>query len=304
VGGYLLWRPAPSAPVVGVVRATEIRVAPEVGGQLAAIKVQKGAHVRAGDVVAELSALELTAAVGQTRAALAEAVASRNHVYAGVRDEEIAALAAEIAKAKAGLEYAELQLTRKSELARRDYDTQQALDEAQKNLASARADVEEAEANYAAAKAGPTKEQLAIADAGVEAAASGLAVLERRLDKTTLRAPADGVVTEVVAEVGEAIRAGQPVLTIEESGKQWLSFNVREDFLHSLTVGTRVDVLRQGAREATPAIITELLPLGQFATWQAERAVGDHDLNMLRLRIDLLGDRTNFEPGMTVWLSR
>ena len=304
VGGYLLWRPAPTAPVVGVVRATEIRVAPEVGGQLAAIKVQKGTHVRAGDVVAELSALELTAAVGQARAALAEAVASRNHVYAGVRDEEIAALAAEIAKAKARVEYAELQLTRKSELARRDYDTQQALDEAQKDVASARADVEEAEANYTAAKAGPTKEQLAIADAGVEAAAAALAVLERRLDKTTLQAPADGVVTEIVAEVGEAIRAGQPVLAIKESGKQWLSFNVREDFLHGLTVGTRVDVLRQGALETSPAIITELLPIAQFATWQAERAVGDHDLNMLRLRIDLVGDQTNFEPGMTVWLSR
>jgi HlyD family secretion protein len=304
VGGYLLWRPAPTAPVVGVVRATEIRVAPEVGGQLAAIKFQKGAHVRAGDVVAELLALELTAAVGQARAALAEAVASRNHVYAGVRDEEIAALAAEIAKAKARVEYAELQLTRKSELARRDYDTQQALDEAQKDVTSARADVEEAEANYTAAKAGPTKEQLAIADAGVEAAAAALAVLERRLDKTTLQAPADGVVTEIVAEVGEAIRAGQPVLAIKESGKQWLSFNVREDFLHSLTVGTRVDVLRQGALETSPAIITELFPIAQFATWQAERAVGDHDLNMLRLRIDLVGDQTNFEPGMTVWLSR
>ena len=44
------------------------------------------------------------------------------------------------------------------------------------------------------------------------------------------------------------------------------------------------------------------LPLGHFATWQAERAVGDHDLNMLRLRIELVGDRTEFEPGMTVWL--
>jgi hypothetical protein len=119
----------------------------------------------------------------------------------------------------------------------------------------------------------------------------------------TLRAPADGVVTVVVAEVREAIRAGQPVLAIQASGKQWLSFNVREDFLHGFTVGTSLEVLRQGAREATPAIITELLPLGQFATWQAERAVGDHDLNMLRLRIDLLGDRTNFEPRMTVWLS-
>jgi len=304
VGRDLLWRSAQSAPVVGVVRATEIRVAPEVGGQLATVKVQKGARVRAGDVIAELSALELTAAVGQARAALAAAVASRDHVYAGVRDEEIASLAAEIAKAKARLEYAELQLTRKSELARRDYDTQQALDQAQKDVANARADVGEAEANYAAAKAGPTKEQLAIADAGVEAATSALAVLERRLDKTILRAPADGVVTVVVAEVGEAIRAGQPVLAIEESGEQWLSFNAREDFLRGLTVGTKVDVLRQGARETTPAIVTELLPIGQFATWQAERAVGDHDLNLLRLRIDLVGDQTKFEPGMTVWVNR
>lgn len=304
VGGSLLWRSAQSTPVVGVVRATEIRVAPEVGGQLAAIKVQKGAQVRAGDVVAELSALELTAAVAQARAALAAAVASRDHVYAGIREEEIDSLAAEVSKAKARVEYKELQLTRTSELARTDYDTQQALDQAQKDLASARADVDEAEANYAAAKTGPTKDELAIADAGVEAATSALAVLERRLDKTILRAPAGGVVTEIVAEVGEAIRAGQPVVAIEESGKQWLSFNVREDLLHGLTVGTKVDVLRQGAQETTPAIVTELLPLGAFATWQAERAVGDHDLNTLRLRIDLVGDRTKFEPGMTVWVSR
>lgn len=304
VGGSLLWRSAQSTPVVGVVRATEIRVAPEVGGQLAAIKVQKGAQVRAGDVVAELSALELTAAVAQARAALAAAVASRDHVYAGIRKEEIDSLGAEVAKAKARVEYKELQLTRTSELARTNYDTQQALDQVQKDLASARADVDEAEANYAAAKTGPTKDELAIADARVEAATSALAVLERRLDKTILRAPAGGVVTEIVAEVGEAIRAGQPVLAIEENGKQWLSFNVREDLLHGLTVGTQVDVLRQGAQETTPAIVTELLPLGAFATWQAERAVGDHDLNTLRLRIDLVGDRTKFEPGMTVWVSR
>jgi multidrug efflux pump subunit AcrA (membrane-fusion protein) len=75
---------------VGVVRMTEVRVAPEVGGQLAAIKVQKGERVHAGDVVAELFALELTASVGQARAALAAASANRDNVYAGVRDEEIA----------------------------------------------------------------------------------------------------------------------------------------------------------------------------------------------------------------------
>src|SRR4051812_47492341 len=62
---YLFPHQSEVRPIIGIVRATEIRVAPEVGGTLASIKVQKGGHVRAGDVVAELSALELTAAVMQ-----------------------------------------------------------------------------------------------------------------------------------------------------------------------------------------------------------------------------------------------
>src|SRR5262249_24302504 len=138
----------------------------------------------------------------------------------------------------------------------------------------------------------------------VGAAAAALAVLERRLEKTMLRAPADGVVSVIVAEVGENIRAGQPVLTIEETGKQWLSFNVREDFLHGIRVGMTGDVGRMGTSETTPALVTELLPLWSFATWQAERAVGDHDRNTVRLRLDPQRDATSFEPGMTVWLNR
>jgi HlyD family secretion protein len=303
-GGYVLWRPGSAEPIVGVVRTTQIRVAPEVGGQLAAIEVRKGARVRAGDVVAELSALELTAAVAQARAALAATTASRDHVYAGVRAEEIAALAAEIAKAKSRLEYAQAQLTRVASLARSDIASRQTLDQAENDAAAARADVAEAEANHAAAQAGPTKEERAIADAQVKAAASALAVLERHLEKTILRAPAEGVVTVIVAEIGENVRAGQPVLAIEEAGKRWLSFNAREDLLNGLTVGARVEVTRPGVRETTPAVVTEILPLGPFATWQAERAIGDHDRNTLRLRLDPQGDQRGFDPGMTVWLSR
>jgi HlyD family secretion protein len=304
VNGYFLWRPEPAAPIVGVVRTTEVRVAPEVGGQLAAIKVQKGARVRAGDVVAELSADELTASVAQARAALAAATADRDNVYAGVRAEEIAALEAGIAKAKAKLEYAQAQLDRTAYLARSDTASQQSLDEAQNDVASARADVAEAQANYDTAHAGPTREERAIADAQVKAAAAALAVLERHLEKTILRAPADGVVSVIVAEVGENVHAGQRVLAIAETGKQWLSFNAREDLLRGLTVGTKVDVARPGGGEPIPAIVTELVPLGSFATWQAERAIGDHDRNTLRLRLDVQGNPSGFEPGMTVWLNR
>ena len=302
VASYLLWPAEPPTPVVGVVRTTEIRIAPEVGGQLATIKVKAGAHVSAGDVVAELSAIELAASVGQARAELAAAKASRDNVYAGVRAEQLESLKAEIAKAKARLDYTQAQLTRVSTLAQTNDAAQQALDQAENDVANARASISDAEANYQAAVAGPTREERLIADVEVEAASSAQAVLERRLDKTILRAPANGVVTVVVAEIGENVRSGQPVLVIAEAGKQFLSFNAREDRLHGLTVGDTVNVRRSGAPEKTRALVTELRPLGTFATWQAERAVGDHDRNTLRLRLDLEGDPTGFEPGMSVWL--
>jgi HlyD family secretion protein len=288
--------------IVGVVRATEVRIEPEVTGQLASIAVEKGAHVRAGDILAKLSAVELTAQVDQARAALASATANRKNVYAGVRREQVDTLKAEIAKANARLEYVQVQLTRTSTLAGQNFESQQALDQATNDVASAQAGVAEAQANYDAAVAGPTKEERAISDAQVQVAAATLAVLERHLDKTILRAPMDGVVSVIVAEVGENVHAGQPVMMIEAAGKQWLSFNVREDHLDGFAVGQTVSVARDGADGTIKSRITELQPLGTFATWQAERVIGDHDRNTLRMRLDPVSEAAGLEPGMTVWI--
>src|SRR5271166_2639692 len=230
VAGVLIYferRSGSATAVVGVVRATEVRVEPEVDGQLVSIAVEKGARVHAGDVLARLSAVELTAQADQARAALASATATRNNLYAGVRSEQVASLKDEIAKASARLEYLQAQLTRTSTLARQSFESQQSLDQAENDAAGARADVAEAQANYDAAVAGPTKEERAIAEAQVQAAAAAVAVLERRLEKMILRAPADGVVSVIAAEVGENVHAGQPILMVEAAGEQWLSFNAR-----------------------------------------------------------------------------
>jgi HlyD family secretion protein len=299
---YSVRRSGSAATIVGVVRATEVRVEPEVDGQLMSIAVEKGAHVHAGDVLARLSAVELTAQADQARAALASATANRNNVYAGVRREQVDSLKAAIAKASARLNYVQAQLTRTSTLARQSFESQQSLDQAENDVASARADVAEAQANYDAAVAGPTREERAIADAQVQAAAAAVAVLERRLEKMVLRAPADGVVSVIAAEVGENVHAGQPILMVEAAGKQWLSFNVREDHLSGLTVGETASLTLNGANGAIKSAITELRPLGVFATWQAERVIGDHDRNTLRLRLDPQGETAGLEPGMTVWI--
>jgi HlyD family secretion protein len=303
--GVLIYsvRRSGSAPtIVGVVRTTEVRVEPEVNGQLVSITVKKGVQVHAGDVLARLSAVELTAQADQARAALASATANRNNVYAGVRREQVDSLKAAIAKASARLDYVQAQLTRTSTLARQSFAPQQSLDQAENDVASARADVAEAQANYDAAVAGPTREERAIADVQVQAAAAAVTVLERRLEKMVLRAPAGGVVSVIAAEVGENVRAGQPILMVEAAGEQWLSFNVREDHLGGLGIGETVSVRRNGAAGAIKAVITELRPLGTFATWQAERVVGDHDRNTLRLRLDPEGEPAGLEPGMTVWI--
>jgi multidrug resistance efflux pump len=299
---YFARHPEQATAIVGVVRATEVRVEPEVNGQLVSIAVGKGAQVRTGDVLARLSAIELTAQADQARAALASATANRNNVYAGVRREQVDSLKAAIAKASARLDYVQAQLTRTSTLARQSFESQQSLDQAENDVAIARADVAGAQATYDAAVAGPTREERAIADAQVQAAATAVTVLERRLDKMVLRAPADGVVTVIAAEVGENVRAGQPILMVEAAGRQWLSFNVREDHLNRLSMGATAGVMRNGTAGAIKASITELRPLGTFATWQAERVIGDHDRNTLRLRLDPEGDRAGLEPGMTVWI--
>jgi HlyD family secretion protein len=275
---YSVRRSGSAATIVGVVRATEVRVEPEVNGQLVLIGVEKGAHVHAGDVLARLSAVELTAQRDQARAALASATANRNNVYAGVRREQVASLNAAIAKAGARLDYVQAELTRTSTLARQSFESQQSLDQAENDVASARA------------------------DAQVQAAAAAVTVLERRLEKMVLRAPADGVVSVIAAEVGENVRPGQPILMVEAADKQWLSFNVREDHLNRLSMGETASVMRNGTDGATKAVITELRPLGRFATWQAERVIGDHDRNTLRLRLDPEGELAGLEPGMTVWI--
>src|SRR5258708_34425626 len=70
-------------PIIGGVRATEVRVEPEVTGQLVSIAVEKGAHGHACDILARLSASELPSQVAQARAAHDEATGARSNTSAG-----------------------------------------------------------------------------------------------------------------------------------------------------------------------------------------------------------------------------
>jgi len=298
---YLLWPLEPITPIPGMVRSTELRIAPEISGRLSEIRVRPGDLVRRGDVLATLATPELKAAVLEAEAAVAEARATRDRVRAGVREEQVAILDREIEKARANVALAEKNQGRMETLAAHQNASRQELDEANAELNSARAAVAAAEMRHAEAENGPTKEDLATADAGVAEAEAAANVLERRLEKSTLFSPSDGVVQVIVAELGEAIRPMQPVLTLEAAQDRWFSFNIREDRLHGIDIGAAVDLSGTDGKPI-PARITEIRPLGDFATWRAARAVGDHDLNTFRVRAEPIAS-VNLDAGATVWLS-
>jgi HlyD family secretion protein len=252
-------------------------------------------------VIAVLSSPEITASLEEAKANLESARANLANVVAGVRQEERDTAAQNVAIADSNLTLAKQQFARVSVLAAKNYASRQQYDEDAAALSKAEASLVLANAALDQTKAGPTKEELDVAQSEVVLAQATVADLEAQLAKTTLTSPIDGVTRLLVAEHGEAISPGQPVLTLGVAGDRWFTFTIREDRLQGLTMGSKI-ALRTAAGDRFEAKVTELRPLGEFAVWRAARAVGDHDINNFLLRADPSGRTPNLEPGMTVWI--
>jgi HlyD family secretion protein len=292
---------APRSP--GVVQTTEIKISPEISGRLARFAIAQGQSVRQGDDLVELLNPELSASLILAKAQAGEARAARDRVYAGIRAEQVAILEREIETSSANLLYAEQQFARKSRLAADGFTSRQELDQATAAVGIARAKLAAAQKTYEAAHLGPTREELAIADAKVANAEAHVGVIAARVAKLRIRAPADGTVALIVAEPGEAIIPGQPVMTLEAAGRRWVSFNLREDQFDGLRISSPIELLPIGSSDRISARVAEIVSRGEFATWRAARVVGDHDLNTFLIRVDPIGpDSGTLEPGMSVSL--
>jgi multidrug resistance efflux pump len=301
---YLLKAPRPAPPpILGIVHKTEIRIAPEISARMTSYRVTAGQKVRKGDILTVLSSPELTAAVEEAKANVASARADKANVDAGVRKEEVDTAAQDVRIAEANLALAQVQHTRSAILAAKDFATKQQLDETTASLSKAEASLKEVQAVHAEDTTGPTQEERAIAKAKVTYAEAALADIEAKLAKATLTAPVDGVVSLLIAEPGEAISPGQPVMTLEAANDRWFTMTVREDSLSGITVGSPLRLLTAKG-DRIEAKVTELRPLGEFAVWRAARAVGDHDLDSFLVRADPTAGPLSLEPGMTVWIDR
>ena len=116
--------------------------------------------------------------------------------------------------------------------------------------ASQGAGIQAAQANVAAIQAEldllqapPSPESIAVAEAEVKQAEAALAVAQVALARTELRAPFDGVITQVFTEVGENVGAGQPVFILANVDHlQLTTIDLVERNIVGLTEGQVVQV--------------------------------------------------------------
>ena len=181
-------------------------------GELTAILVKEGDHVRKGQLLAEVENTQSTADVQAQKAALSSAEADSAASEAAVKasDDNIATFEASVARTKADLEKATVDFQRGEQLfgakliAKQDYDQRKAA------LDAAKAAVDEAVARVVQARAQRTQSfaQAASSQKRVAQTQAGLSRFADVLKKHNSYAPIDGIVTNLPVRMGETVVPG------------------------------------------------------------------------------------------------
>lgn len=121
------------------------------------------------------------------------------------------------------------------------------MDAAQAALAAAQSHVLEARAQVATALTAPqqvlvSRTRLGSAQALVQQRQAALNQAELNLGYTSVRAPANGVVSNKTVEVGEVVQPGQPLASLIDIDNVWVTANFKEDQLRKMKVGQKVKI--------------------------------------------------------------
>ena len=195
----------------------EAALAFERPGVVAAVLVEEGDSVEAGQTLAKLDVAKPTAARAAAAARLAAAEALLAELVAGPRGEDVAAAAAEAARQKALAERAVRASNRVARMAGRGSVTEQDVDDARLAADAAKAALAAARSGLEELRAGTRPERLAAQRAEVARATADLAAVDVDLAKSELVAPFAGTVAARLADEGAVPAAGTPVLELLET---------------------------------------------------------------------------------------
>lgn len=181
-------------------------------GPLTAIYVKEGDRVKKGEVVAQIENTQPTADVAAQKAAINSAMADSSAAEANAKaaDDAIQTAMAGLEKAKAEMERTKLNIARAEELYKEKLIAKQDFDQKQAEYDTAVAGINDAQTRIAQAKAmkAQAMAQEMSAQRRVAQAQANLTRFNDILDKFSVIAPIDGIVTNLPVRVGETVVPG------------------------------------------------------------------------------------------------
>ncbi|TQM12105.1 multidrug resistance efflux pump [Pseudoxanthomonas sp. 3HH-4] len=209
-----------------------VQITPEVGGPVTAVGVRDNHEVKRGQVLFRIDPLPFEIAARAAEASLAAAVQGRDSSEADVR----------VADAQLHRQRVDLATTRELGRIVIDLAAKRALSETA--AIRANADIAKTSADIMRAEAEAERARIRLGEAGdgnVQVRQALVALEQARLDlrRTTVVAPADGVVTNLRLSAGQYASRGQPVLSFIEKGPRWVTAAMRENQLGNIAPGNR-----------------------------------------------------------------
>jgi HlyD family secretion protein len=296
----------------GYVEATEVRVAPEVGGRIVELPVQEGDRLQVGATVAKLSTTDTELVIRRVQAERDQALAQLALLRAGARPEEIRQAAAQLESAQADvraaeseLEAAAADLQRFESLLRSSSGSRKQRDDAatRRDVAAARVSAARERARAAAEalarlKAGARAEEIAAASARVSIVEAQIASLEKNLADAVLLSPVAGVVTAKLVDAGEIVAPRAPIVVVTDLDHAWANVYVDEPIVPRLRLGQKVRLVTD-AGQRLEGTITFISPKAEFTPRNVQTA---EERSRLVYRIKVSADNRAgiLKPGMPV----
>jgi HlyD family secretion protein len=303
----------PSAPrASGYIEATEVRVAPEVGGRIVELRVAEGDRVAVGAVIARLATSDTELALRRAEAERDQAIAQLRLLQAGARPEDIRearakvesadadsrAAEAELASATADLQRFEALLTANAGSRKQRDDAATDRDVTAARVMGARERAKAAAEALARLRAGARVEEIAAAKARVSAMEAQIASLKKELADAVLESPVAGIVTAKLADAGEVIAPRAPVVVVTDLDHAWANVYVDEPVVPRLKLGQKVTVVTD-AGHRIEGTITFISPKAEFTPRNVQTA---DERSRLVYRIKVSTDNKDgvLKPGMPV----
>lgn len=308
VVGYGVWLAAKPEPIVlqGQMDARQTDVAAKVSGRISHVLVKEGEEIVVGTPLIEMEAPEIDAKVAQAKAARDAAAAVAKKAQNGARPQEIEMAYQTWKRAQAAASLAEVTYKRVQNLANEGLIARQKRDEAYTNYIASRDQAAAAKAQYEMAKAGARTEDIQAAKAQVRQVDAVVAEAEVAETEANLKSPIAGEVADVLAEIGEIVPKGVPVVTIMDRHDQWLVLNVREDLLGHFALGKQfyadIPALGENGKHIAFKVYTSKV-LPDFATWRATRSEDSFDMRTFEIKARPNLPIADVRPGMSVLVS-